>query len=205
MKAGIKKSRRNAIIKAAKSVFFERGFARTNISEICSQAGISRTTLYSYFESKENIYLAVVFQAFQKFLDHFPPQTGENGLDRILSLSKAYIDFAQNFPQHYSLILDFYSISREEKLKQTETQKLLKQSEYFEKARKLSELPLNQLLQVISRGQKDSSIQKEIPAHIHMLNIWAYLRGIAELSGEWKQQDLHPEGIILDTIKALLK
>ncbi|MEL6255105.1 MAG: TetR/AcrR family transcriptional regulator, partial [Bacteroidota bacterium] len=71
MKAVIKEGRADHFIQHAQEVFFNKGYARTTISDICKKADCSRTTLYSYFESKENLYLAVIERAFRKFLAYF--------------------------------------------------------------------------------------------------------------------------------------
>lgn len=53
-------SRRQAIVEAAAAVFIERGFEATSMAEIASRAGGSKATLYSYFPSKEELFLMVM-------------------------------------------------------------------------------------------------------------------------------------------------
>lgn len=48
--------RRKAFIDAARSAFFSQGYARTVMSSIASQVGGSKTTLWSYFPSKEELF-----------------------------------------------------------------------------------------------------------------------------------------------------
>jgi AcrR family transcriptional regulator len=47
------------IFKAAREVFYTKGFKDTNISEIAKKAGIGVGTFYNYFESKEKLFLEV--------------------------------------------------------------------------------------------------------------------------------------------------
>lgn len=47
------------IFKAARELFYTKGFKDTNISEIAKQAGIGVGTFYNYFESKEKLFLEV--------------------------------------------------------------------------------------------------------------------------------------------------
>lgn len=56
-------TRRQAILAAAAQVFQETGFARASMAEICLRVGYSKATLYSYFNSKEELFSAVVFDA----------------------------------------------------------------------------------------------------------------------------------------------
>ncbi len=56
-------TRRQAILDAAAEVFQETGFERTTMAAICERLGYSKATLYNYFASKEELFLAVVFGA----------------------------------------------------------------------------------------------------------------------------------------------
>jgi len=55
-----KEQRPGDIIAAALSVFAERGFAAARMEEIARRAGISKGTLYLYFETKQDMFRAVV-------------------------------------------------------------------------------------------------------------------------------------------------
>jgi AcrR family transcriptional regulator len=52
--------RRRRILGAAKRVFARRGYHDTNISHICEELKIARGTLYQYFESKREVFAAIV-------------------------------------------------------------------------------------------------------------------------------------------------
>lgn len=54
--------RREAILQAARAVFSRQGYASTVVEDIASQAGIGKGTLYLYFRSKEQIYMAAVLE-----------------------------------------------------------------------------------------------------------------------------------------------
>lgn len=56
-------TRRQAILQAAAEVFRETGFERSSMSDIRERVGYSKPTLYSYFDSKEALFSAVVFEA----------------------------------------------------------------------------------------------------------------------------------------------
>src|SRR5690349_10794849 len=48
------------ILSAALEAFVENGFAATRLDDIAERAGVSKGTLYLYFESKEALFKAVV-------------------------------------------------------------------------------------------------------------------------------------------------
>jgi len=57
-----KESRRNDILVAARSVFAKAGFAETSVEDIAAKAGIAKGTIYLYFASKEEIYMAALIE-----------------------------------------------------------------------------------------------------------------------------------------------
>jgi AcrR family transcriptional regulator len=58
-----KEARPEEILSAALESFAERGFAATRIEDVAARAGISKGTLYLYFDGKEELFKAVVRQA----------------------------------------------------------------------------------------------------------------------------------------------
>ena len=52
-------TRRSNILEAAESVFVERGFAATSMSEIASRAGVTKSLIHHHFGSKEELWQEV--------------------------------------------------------------------------------------------------------------------------------------------------
>lgn len=57
-----KDARPAEIVAAAFEVFAEKGFARAKLDDIARRAGVSKGAVYLYFETKEDIFRAVVAQ-----------------------------------------------------------------------------------------------------------------------------------------------
>ena len=193
MKEIIKQKRHTHIVESAERVFFSKGYSETNISDICKMAECSRTTLYSYFESKENMYLAVVNRSFELFLQYFSNYniTGVNGRDRILSICRGYINFSKKSPRNYQTILDFYTIlnnANNGDLK-TASLNLITNCIQFDAVRKNARLPFELMVKEIKVGKEDKSITSQMEPQVLFLNIWAYLIGISNLSKSSKQKD----------------
>jgi len=58
-----KDARPGELTSAALQVFAERGFAATRLEEVAQRAGVSKGTVYLYFESKEALFKAAVESA----------------------------------------------------------------------------------------------------------------------------------------------
>ena len=83
---------RRRILDAAKDVFFRDGFMRANLDEIAEKAGVAKGTLYRYFESKADLYVAVLVENHEVFLEQMKraSREDETTLDRIRSIARFY-------------------------------------------------------------------------------------------------------------------
>lgn len=57
------------LVRAAAELFSERGFASTRLEDVAARAGVSKGTVYLYFDSKEALFEAVVRDAITPNLD----------------------------------------------------------------------------------------------------------------------------------------
>jgi len=61
--------KRQAILDAAYALFREKGFEKTSVAEINTRAGGSKATIYSYFRSKEEIFVECMFALAERYLE----------------------------------------------------------------------------------------------------------------------------------------
>ncbi|MDP3310750.1 MAG: helix-turn-helix domain-containing protein, partial [Polaromonas sp.] len=55
-----KDARPGELLDAALDLFVEKGFAATRAEEVAARAGVSKGTLFLYFQSKEELFKAVI-------------------------------------------------------------------------------------------------------------------------------------------------
>lgn len=55
-----KDARPSELTEAALALFVEKGFAATRLEDVAQRAGVSKGTLYLYFDSKEALFKAVI-------------------------------------------------------------------------------------------------------------------------------------------------
>jgi AcrR family transcriptional regulator len=65
--------RRETILRAATEVFTEQGFSDTRLADIAQRAGVVISTLYLYFDSKEEMVSAIAQENRQILLDQLGP------------------------------------------------------------------------------------------------------------------------------------
>lgn len=64
-----RKERPAEILEAALAVFAERGFAATRMEDIARRAGVTKGTIYLYFESKEAVFRSLVRESIGTTID----------------------------------------------------------------------------------------------------------------------------------------
>jgi TetR/AcrR family transcriptional regulator, mexJK operon transcriptional repressor len=81
------RARREAVVVAAKAVFFEEGYQLASMDQIAERAGTTKRTLYDYFGSKEALFTEVIAHASKNFVEALPrpedlPRDPRQGLRR---------------------------------------------------------------------------------------------------------------------------
>jgi len=105
MKDKLIEIKRGMIIDAAKSLLFEKGYENTSIDEIAQLAGISKSTLYTYFLSKEEILIRVFVRASieseQDYIDAVKLKT--TGYDKLFAYSLTIYECYESQPEYLKL------------------------------------------------------------------------------------------------------
>ena len=175
------------IIEAAEKVFKKVGFKNAKMDDIADAAGITKVTLYSYFQSKENLYLAITYTGFNQLLDAYYKSIEKNriktGLEATLALLETTMNFFRENFLYSEALLDYFSIIRtsdqgQNKSKLTEA---IKDSLYFNKLQDLQNLPFKLSYQEIERGKEDNSILSELDSMLIALQGWTMVTGFAKI------------------------
>ncbi|MCY9549715.1 TetR/AcrR family transcriptional regulator [Lysinibacillus xylanilyticus] len=66
-----KKRKRSTILDAAIKLYSENGFAETKVAEIAKEAGVSFGTVFTYFNSKEELYEAAILEPLEEIKPYF--------------------------------------------------------------------------------------------------------------------------------------
>ena len=85
---------RAALLRAARQLFGERGFAATSIEELASSAGVTRGALYHHFASKEDLFAAVFERVEIELLEaaHRGGLSGRDAWERLRRGCRAFLE-----------------------------------------------------------------------------------------------------------------
>lgn len=100
-----KEQRRQDILRAAKTIFFQNGFEKTSMEMIAEECQLAKGTLYLYFKSKEELYLSLVEDGI-RILDEMMSQTLALRLQpdqKLLAIVRTYFRFAQTYREHFTI------------------------------------------------------------------------------------------------------
>lgn len=94
------------ILDAALAEFGEKGFSDSSIVGITSRAKVALGTFYTYFDSKEAVFAALVRDMSAQVRDHVAPalQDATGGLDAERRALAAYLHFVEHHKEVYRII-----------------------------------------------------------------------------------------------------
>ncbi len=98
--------RREEILDAAQLVFFEKGLYVATMDEIAEKAELSKGTLYLYYKSKEDLYLAVMMRGMEILREMFTGvvKSGESAAKMLVALGDAYVTYFTNHREYFRMI-----------------------------------------------------------------------------------------------------
>lgn len=103
----ISEERREKIFNVAISEFAANGYNGANINAIAQKSNISIGSLYSYFASKEDLFLSIVDNAYALLTDAIKDVETDNGLfvfiENLLRIAKRY---ATDYPEINQIYID---------------------------------------------------------------------------------------------------
>jgi AcrR family transcriptional regulator len=102
-----KKARsRRRIIESAREVFFRDGFMEANLDEVAKKAGVAKGTLYRYFDSKAELYVAVLADNSESFVHKMRDSVDDDGAsppELIRRMGRFYFDHWMQNPDYFQI------------------------------------------------------------------------------------------------------
>lgn len=82
---------RDKLVAAAREVFAERGFAATRMGDLADAAGVAHGTVYTYFDTKEDVLLAVLDSVRHDLHEAMTLPTVRDPIARVEAANRAYL------------------------------------------------------------------------------------------------------------------
>jgi len=101
-----KEGLRRVILDEAGKLFLERGYEGFSMRRVAERIGYSATTIYRYYENKDDLLFAVVNEGFSEFARQLTEaaEGASNPLKRLEALWHAYLGFGLSNPVYYQMM-----------------------------------------------------------------------------------------------------
>ena len=144
------KSKKEALLQAAKELFGECGYVETTFKKISDRAGVALGLLPHHYGNKEKLFLASGLDVLEHFLVKLREATADadSGFDAVMRYCKAYLDFSIDKDSNWLVLVRCSPYSD----MKTKTDRDLMDSMFSQ---------VHQLLEtLIARGVNDGSLAK---------------------------------------------
>jgi len=169
-----KEERRQSILRAARTVFFEHGFHGATVDNVAERAEVSKGTVYLYFESKETILAHLLLEGLDELVgeleEAFAAGDPLPADERLRRLGWAYLRFFQQEPTYFRFLM---AMDRG-RFRETVTPDL------YREVLEASMEGLNWAVRAVEQGIEDGVFMR-CDVRQAAATLWATLNGVLEL------------------------
>ncbi|MGA2527373.1 MAG: TetR/AcrR family transcriptional regulator [Smithellaceae bacterium] len=123
-----KENKKNTILRAARKLFFDRGFKSVTVDSIAAKAGVSKGSIYLYFDSKEEIYAQVLITdniELNKNIKIFSTREA-SAAELLLEFSQIYINYFLDHNELFRILMTFMLQTEQMNLTQEQNTELIR-------------------------------------------------------------------------------
>jgi AcrR family transcriptional regulator len=123
-----KEGKKNNILRAARKLFFDRGFKFVTVDSIAAKAGVSKGSIYLYFDSKEEIYAQVLITdniELNKNIRIFSTKEAP-AAELLLEFSQIYINYFLEHNELFRILMTFMLQTEQMNLTQEQNTELIR-------------------------------------------------------------------------------
>ncbi len=164
-----KLDRRNSIIDAAEKVFSKKGVEATTMDDVAEAAEFSKGTLYSYFSSKDDLFLAVASRPLIQFIEQLEliSQSDKVARDKLRQVVLCYEQFVVKNNYHFRTAISDLASGRHLDVSTPE----------FAHHRGCVNKIIDALVAIVEIGKKKGEIHTTISPFETATNIWGAMIG----------------------------
>ena len=187
-----RENHKNAIIKAARKLFFQNGFKTVTVESIAKKAELSKGAIYLHYKSKEEIYAQILLNDIGKFhnrvFDVF--QKSSSASDALFHFADIYVDFFLNERELFRNLMNF--------MIRADCMNL--PDDLYNESIKTTNKTINIIDRIFEYGIERGEFSADINARVNRNAVWGMLNGIISLYLFTSKEEKRAE-IIRNTIK----
>jgi AcrR family transcriptional regulator len=195
-----RENHKNAIIRAARRLFFEKGFKSVTVESIAKKAELSKGAIYLHYNSKEEIYAQILISDIGKFHNRFSEllKKSSSASDALLGFADIYVDFSLNDSEVFRSLMNFMIHATEMHLPPN----------LYNESIKITNRTINIIDQIFEYGIERGEFSANINSRVNRNAVWGMLNGIISLylftSNEEKKAEII-RGTVREGIETFLR
>lgn len=176
------------IITVAKELFTRQGIENTKIDDVAKKAGMSKSTLYVYFRSKEEIVNYISLEAMNYLYFNMKElllQQSNDDKAKFMEICNFFVDWKKQYPLSFQLLVEEIPVDT----KLFDNKKYIK--DIFDTGEKLNEVVFSYIKDNMMKDKSLTSLElKEIT-----MFLWATIYGIILLADNKEKYIMKAMGI----------
>lgn len=190
-KLALEQFNRDNILTAAKELFETKGVQDTTMDDIALQADYSKSTIYVYFRSKEDIYNSIVVDYLDVLIGEMTVYIeGDTSFEEsYYKLCERLVAFCERYPKYYA------SLMFEEKATNSRKQGTVILPEILQELYGLMEA-------LVLKGKKSKVLQATLDTKPTVLYLWSSLSGIIQISAQKKKEITKQTGMTMEDYRS---
>lgn len=166
-----KEKKKEKIVQSALECFAQKGFVTTTVNDIGVHSGVSKGSIYNYFDSKEAIYFELLNAATERDKVDITNKFSKlrSALSKINFLFDVYLTIDPFDPNRSGKTVVFYEFT----FHCTRTEKLL------EPVTKRGNFLINIIKETLEQGQASGEIDKKIDPTLYAHKFWLIIDGVS--------------------------
>ena len=183
-----KDQRRNAILKAAKSLIARHGVEGMSMNQLAASTELNKATLYLYFKDKDDLVDAIVYEGLvllEKEYQQAEPQ-GLSGFDKVLNHVRTTFAFYKKYPVY------FYTLNHQERRKAADR----RDTPFAAKGDEVAVRIFDRIAEGVRQGIKEGSIRQAIEVNMFLVLLYAQIYGVTHTI--YAKEDIYKDAFNLD-------
>jgi AcrR family transcriptional regulator len=183
-----KAGRRNAILKAAKSLIARYGVEGMSMNQLAESTELNKATLYLYFEDKDDLVDAVVYEGLvlleKEHLEADRPAL--SGFDKVTNLVRTTFSFYKKRP------VFFYALNHQERRKAAGR----RNTPFAAKGDEVAVRIFDRIAEGLRQGIKEGSVRQGIDINMFIVLLYAQMYGVTHTL--YAKEDIFKDVFYLD-------
>jgi len=191
-----KESRKAAILKAARKLFFEKGFKPVTVESIARKAELSKGSVYLYYNSKEEIYAQILLNDIEKFNRKIENlfHNGDSAPEILYKLSNIYIDFFLHDTELFRILVTYMLHTEDMNLSEEVNHHIVR----------MTNVAITIIEKIFQYGIEKGDFPRTVNLRQNRNAIWGLLNGIIALhlfTGDVATREERIRSTVKDTLK----